>query len=212
MLNITHQAEAHQGQRCRYKTTAFDTLLSWRQKENATSLSTRCRHYEKPRLNETRQERLPKFCRLNPSDATARPGYFRFQAPHIASAIYCNPIRARKEVFRERQAFMVNARPIFYCQSALWHIARKPKSISVLRLGDPPIIRLPTFAGFPTFCPMTFHLFASYSLIAAKSAVLYTSMVRLATRAAIRRLVPRPLRTRHSACPNRHLVHWQACC
>lgn len=27
-----------------------------------------------------------------------------------------------------------------------------------------------TLAGFPTFCPMTFHLFASYSLIASRSA------------------------------------------
>lgn len=31
----------------------------------------------------------------------------------------------------------------------------------------------PTFAGFPTFCPMTFHLFWSYSLIAASSAALF---------------------------------------
>lgn len=29
-----------------------------------------------------------------------------------------------------------------------------------------------TFAGFPTFCPMTFHLLASYSLIAASKAAL----------------------------------------
>ena len=28
-----------------------------------------------------------------------------------------------------------------------------------------------TFAGFPTFCPMTFHLLASYSLIASRSAM-----------------------------------------
>lgn len=31
----------------------------------------------------------------------------------------------------------------------------------------------PTFAGLPTFCPMTFHLLASYSLMAASSAVLF---------------------------------------
>jgi hypothetical protein len=30
-----------------------------------------------------------------------------------------------------------------------------------------------TFAGFPTFWPMTFHLFASYSLIAASRAALF---------------------------------------
>lgn len=29
-----------------------------------------------------------------------------------------------------------------------------------------------TLAGFPTFCPMTFHLLASYSLIAANKAAL----------------------------------------
>jgi hypothetical protein len=28
-----------------------------------------------------------------------------------------------------------------------------------------------TFAGFPTFCPMTFHLLASYSLIASRKAM-----------------------------------------
>lgn len=32
--------------------------------------------------------------------------------------------------------------------------------------------RRPTFAGLPTFAPMTFHLLASYSLIAASSAAL----------------------------------------
>ena len=34
-----------------------------------------------------------------------------------------------------------------------------------------------TLAGFPTFCPMTFHLLASYSLMAASRAALYPSQV-----------------------------------
>lgn len=29
--------------------------------------------------------------------------------------------------------------------------------------------RILTLAGLPTFCPITFHLFASYSLIASRS-------------------------------------------
>jgi hypothetical protein len=32
-----------------------------------------------------------------------------------------------------------------------------------------------TFAGFPTFCPIVFHLFASYSLIASRSIEAYHS-------------------------------------
>lgn len=42
-------------------------------------------------------------------------------------------------------------------------------------VGDTPPRLLPTFAGFPTFAPITFHLLASYSLIAASSAALCTS-------------------------------------
>lgn len=71
------------------------------------------------------------------------------------------------------------------CQSALLHIVRKPITVSTLYLCASPALELPTFAGFPTFWPMTFHLFASYSLMAAKSAVLYTNMVRCVTEPAI---------------------------
>lgn len=40
-----------------------------------------------------------------------------------------------------------------------------------------------TFAGFPTFWPMTFHLLASYSLMAASNAVLFcvSSLVSIRT-------------------------------
>ena len=38
--------------------------------------------------------------------------------------------------------------------------------------GDAEWLRSSTLAGFPTFCPMTFHLLASYSLIAASRAAL----------------------------------------
>lgn len=38
--------------------------------------------------------------------------------------------------------------------------------------GDAEWLGWATFAGFPTFCPMTFHLLASYSLMAASKAAL----------------------------------------
>lgn len=46
---------------------------------------------------------------------------------------------------------------------------------SIERTGYRVRERLPTFAGFPTFRPMTFHLLASYSLIAASKAALCSS-------------------------------------
>jgi len=42
-----------------------------------------------------------------------------------------------------------------------------------LRIKDRGGWREATLAGLPTFCPMTFHLLASYSLMAASSAALF---------------------------------------
>lgn len=50
-----------------------------------------------------------------------------------------------------------------YCSQACLKSARTQQKNCAPRL---------TFAGFPSFCPMTFHLLASYSLIAASNAVL----------------------------------------
>lgn len=44
--------------------------------------------------------------------------------------------------------------------------------VSIHVKGEGDRLRRPTFAGFPTFCPMTFHLLASYSLMAASRAAL----------------------------------------
>jgi hypothetical protein len=57
-----------------------------------------------------------------------------------------------------------------------------------------------TLAGFPTFCPMTFHLFASYSLIAASSAALFLLISTGSFRSVIRYSL-RPQQTQRSACP-----------
>ena len=56
-------------------------------------------------------------------------------------------------------------------QNAPLHTVRTPEWVSVEH-ADGGRLYVPTFAGFPTFCPMTFHLLASYSLIAANNAAL----------------------------------------
>ncbi len=48
---------------------------------------------------------------------------------------------------------------------------------SQARYGTVYGMRSPTFAGFPTFCPITFHLLASYSLMAASNAALCRFLV-----------------------------------
>ncbi len=46
-------------------------------------------------------------------------------------------------------------------QSALSHTARTPFLLLVTPLNVKTLPGRLTFAGFPNFCPMTFHLFAS---------------------------------------------------
>lgn len=62
------------------------------------------------------------------------------------------------------------------------------------------IARVLTFAGLPSFCPITFHLLASYSLIASRSAADY-KIVRL-YRISIENNSHHLPQTRHSACPD----------
>lgn len=57
-----------------------------------------------------------------------------------------------------------------------------------------------TLAGLPTFCPITFHLFASYSLIASRSFTDCATSADVTT--DINEMnVPRLQRTLRSACP-----------
>jgi hypothetical protein len=52
--------------------------------------------------------------------------------------------------------------------ASLW--GRKKIGLECTVNGESMWMRVqPTLAGLPTFCPMTFHLFASYSLIASRS-------------------------------------------
>lgn len=57
-----------------------------------------------------------------------------------------------------------------------------------------------TFAGLPSFCPMAFHLFASYSLIASRKATDLTTVNYNTTRA--REPIPHLPRILHSAYPS----------
>ena len=98
-------------------------------------------------------------------------------------------------------------------QSALLHIARTPGAGQsgmpqrhAGQSGSAGLCGL-AFAGFPTFWPMTFHLLASYSLMAASSAALCFCFVSMCTvpntsiAQSVSRDPPRLPRTRHSACP-----------
>lgn len=66
---------------------------------------------------------------------------------------------------------------------APWQIARRPVRVENKARGQYPIAgswniflattAIPrTLAGLPTFCPITFHLFVSYSLMACSKAAL----------------------------------------
>lgn len=57
-----------------------------------------------------------------------------------------------------------------------------------------------TLAGLPSFAPMLFHLFISYSLIAFRSAAL-CNHVSVETANVTLSCLPRPRQIRHSACP-----------
>lgn len=77
-----------------------------------------------------------------------------------------------------RQARLCATEAFIFCrrrhQNAPWHIVRTPRCVNranSYRVRE----RLATFAGFPTFRPITFHLLASYSLIAASKAALCSS-------------------------------------
>ena len=60
---------------------------------------------------------------------------------------------------------------ISFHQNVLWRTARRPVcelSALIILLDDGSL----TFAGFPTLAPITFHLSASYCLMAARRAAL----------------------------------------
>lgn len=74
------------------------------------------------------------------------------------------------------------------------------------RRCDPEVCKALTFAGLPTFCPINFHLFASYSLIAVRRAELCKDCQRTLSRLlgwerGDGRNFPRLPQTRHNACP-----------